>query len=115
MINPVSAITRVATRKENEPFNILSACTHERYQSGLAKTNAEFYLWRSNDGSLKDWDFRYAALPENHHLLDPQKGANQIPDWLDIDLVLSQNRFGQFQVLDQVAKKLGVPHINIEH
>jgi intein/homing endonuclease len=115
MLNPISSILRSATRENNEPLNVLTAPTHERYQASLASTNAQFYLWRSNDGTLKDWEPKYAPLPANHTLLDSTRGTAQIPDWLDIDLVLSQNRFGQFQILDQIAKKIGVPHINIEH
>jgi hypothetical protein len=115
MPTPVSSITRAATRKAGEPLNILTAPTHERYETGLAKTGHNFYAWRVLDGSIKDWDENYAPLPKNYTLLNPQKGANQIPMWLDFDLILSQNKFGQFPVLQGLAQQLQVPFISLEH
>jgi glycosyltransferase involved in cell wall biosynthesis len=111
----VRAITRKATRLSNEPLNIVTCCTHESYESELSKTGHNFYAWRVLDGSVKDWDSTYRPLPGNYHLLNPHKKDRQIPEWLDIDLVLSQNKFGQFQILKKIADFYKVPLISLEH
>lgn len=115
MATPVSSITRASTRKPGEPLNILCMPTHERYESGLCKTGHNFYAWRTLDGNLKDWDETYAKLPSNYSLLNPARGNNQIPSWIDFDLVLSQNKFGQYQIARQIADQLQLPLVSLEH
>ncbi len=113
MANPIGSITRAATRSPNEPLNILTFPTHERYQSGLAKINAIFYLIRTPN--VKDWNGAYAKLPENHILLNPKHGNYQIPTEVDFDLILSQNKFGQFQICRNLSKELHLPLVSLEH
>jgi hypothetical protein len=72
-----------------------------------------FYAWRQ-DG-IKDWNKIYRQLPSNYILLDRNQGVNQIPPDIQFDLVLSQNKFGQIQVLKQLAQKLHLPLVSIEH
>jgi glycosyltransferase involved in cell wall biosynthesis len=79
----------------------------------LAKTNAVFYMVRTP--SVKDWNPIYAPLPANHVLLNPDRGDKQIPPELDFDLVLSQNKFGQFQLAKQVASVHHLPLVSLEH
>ena len=110
---PVSTITRAATRKPGEPLNILTCPTHERYESNLAATGHNFYAFQSDQ--VKGWNTNYAALPDNYTLLDGGLGNRQIPLDLDLDLVLSQNKFGQFQILSQVAHSLNLPMVSLEH
>lgn len=102
-----------AKKQDNEPLNILSWPTHERYQSNLAKTGHNFYLWQGM--GIKPWKEEYAPVPENHILLNPSKLDRQIPPYVDIDLVLSQNKFGQYQIAVEVAKQLDCPMISLEH
>ena len=113
MVSLVQSILRNSTRKPAEPLNILSFPTHERYQTNLAQTGHNFYLWQSE--GIKPWIDDYAPVPNNTVLLNPDKGANQIPDHLDIDLVLSQNKFGQFSIAEQIREQLQIPMISIEH
>ena len=96
MVSPVSSITRAATRKINEPLNILTFPTHERYESMMAKCGHNFYAYRAE--GIKDWNTTYAPIPENYFLLDPELGESQIPDYVDFDVVLSQNKFGQLSI-----------------
>jgi hypothetical protein len=112
-ISPVTTFIRQATRKPDEKLNILTFPTHESYEIGLAKTGQNFYAYRAE--GIKDWNPAYRACPDNYVLLDSRMGGNQIPSWVDIDLVLSQNKFGQFQIAHQVASKLQVPMISLEH
>src|SRR4051794_11638866 len=95
----IRSITRKITREPNEPLNIVTACTHEAFESGLALTQENFYAFRTLDGSVKNWETKYRKVPSNYTLLNPHEGWNQIPLWLDVDLVLSQNKFGQYQIL----------------
>jgi glycosyltransferase involved in cell wall biosynthesis len=113
MATPIGSITRAATRKTGDSLNILTFPTHERYQSGLANVNATFYLVRAQ--GIKDWNRGYAALPQNHVLLNPARGERQIPVEVDFDLVWSQNKFGQFQLATQIADALQLPLVSLEH
>ncbi len=113
MASPVGSITRAATRIPDEPLRILTCPTHERYQSGLAGVNAVFYLMQA-DG-IKGWNPTYAPLPANHILLNPSRGQLQLPREVEFDLVWSQNRFGQHQLLAQLARECQLPFVTIEH
>ncbi len=110
-ISPVSSITRQATNKG--PLNILCGDTHERYQFMLAKTGHNFYSFGHQN--FKTWDTTYSAIPENYVQLDGRLGSKQIPLYMDFDLVLSQNKFGQFQIFEQIAKQLHIPLVSLEH
>jgi len=112
MMNQVETILRQATRDDKE-LNILCANTHERQQSSFESMKHNFYLFQHP--SFKEWKTKYAPVPKNHCVLNVQKGEHQLPRWVDFDLVLSQNKFGQFQILGQIARMLRVPLINVEH
>lgn len=112
-MSPVTSILRQATRDGDELLNVLTVCTHERYESSLAKTNCSFYAYRAPN--VKDWNTNYAPIPDNYILLNPQLGQNQLPLHVDFDLVLSQNKFGQYQILRQIADFLHLPLVSLEH
>jgi len=113
MPNQTQTLLRNATR-QHEVLNILTFPTHERYQQNLAKTGHNFYLIQGFQG-IKTWNDKYAKLPNNHTLLDPKKGINQIPPWIEYDLIISQQKFGQFQIAAPIAKQLGLPLVSLEH
>ena len=75
MTNPVASITRAATRKFSEPLNILTFPTHERYESGLAKTGHDFYAFRAE--GLKNWNEDYAKRPDNYYIL-PENAVQEL-------------------------------------
>ena len=112
-ISPVSAITRAATRKDGEPLNILTFCTHERYETSLAKTGHNFYAYLAE--GIKEWNTNYGEIPQNYTLLEKNLGPNQIPLGIDLDLILSQNKFGQFQVAHPLSRQLHLPLVSLEH
>ena len=93
--------------------------THERYEQNLCKTGFNFYSFRVNKGDfqfdIKDWNSNYGETPHNYILLDPDLQSNQIPKWINFDLVLSQNRFGQYQLASQFSKELQIPLVCLEH
>jgi glycosyltransferase involved in cell wall biosynthesis len=81
----------------------------------MTNVNANFYLWQSSDNSIKSWNPTYRPLPNNHYLLNKALGDNQIPDYIDLDVVLSQNKFGQFPVAKRISTLYNIPLISIEH
>ena len=74
--------------KNRDKLNILTFATHERYEENLCKTGHNFYSLRVG----KEWDATYAPVPENYHIID------SLPDYLDIDIVLSHTSCDRLQV-----------------
>jgi glycosyltransferase involved in cell wall biosynthesis len=108
----LSNIISKCNRVKNRTLNIITASTHERYESGLAKTNHNFYAVRGEH--IKNWHTKYAPIPQNYTILDGN-GFDQIPRYIDFDLVLSQNQFGQFPVLQHISKALQIPLVTLCH
>lgn len=113
MTTPVRTILNEALRKEDSEINVLTFPTHERYQTNLAETGINFYLWQAE--GIKPWVDKYGAVPKNTVLLNPEKKERQIPLHVDIDVVFSQNKFGQFGIAKQISDSLGVPLVSLEH
>jgi len=113
-MNPVAHLIKPRGKK----LNILTCPTHERYQTGFKDLDATFYLFRDQRiengvvrNNIKDWANKYAPLPENHILLP----HNTLPHEVIFDVVFSQNKFGQFGVLQDIARKLQIPLVSLEH
>lgn len=111
MATLMGSIIRAASRKSG-PLNILTFPTHERYETGLCLTGHKFYAYRGEN--IKDWDTSYAPLPPNYILLNPN-AQSQIPLDVDFDLILCQNKFGQYPVAKQLAGELHLPLVCLEH
>jgi len=94
---------------KKEKYNILTFDTHERYQTQLCKTGHNFFSFRYND--CKEWDSNYAPKPKNYYTLP----ANNIPTSVQFDFILSQSKFGQFQVASQLKSNLDIPIVSLEH
>ena len=109
----VSTILRASSKKHGDPLNILTFVTHERYESFLSKTGHNFFSLTTID--TKDWNSHYGPIPSNYHILKSKDSNIRVPLHLDIDLVLSQSKFGQFQILEQIATRLHLPMVNLEH
>jgi len=109
----VSTILRASSKKHGDPLNILTFVTHERYESFLSKTGHNFFSLTTTD--TKDWNSHYGPIPSNYHILKSKDSNIRVPLHLDIDLVLSQSKFGQFQILEQIATRLHLPMVNLEH
>lgn len=121
MRSPLSTIIN-RQHKTRKTINILTAPTHERYQSNFAGIDARFFLWRGP--GIKDWDSRFASLPDNHILLPYCNNGNlayealhgnHLPNGVTFDVVLSQHKFGQYQSLGVFSKLLHIPIISLEH
>ncbi len=113
MASPLGSICRAAHRKDGEPLNVLAFPTHEAYETGLAKTGHTF--WAVRAPGIKNWNTAYRPLPPNYILLNPERGDHQIPPEVDFDLVLSQNKFGQFQKAIEFSRRFQLPLVSLEH
>lgn len=107
-MHKIRSLLRQATRRDDEPLNILTFPTHERYESMMCHCGHNFYsLGLPN---RKRWDKSQARVPDNYTLLEVS-----IPTYLNIDLVLSQCRSSQYTGASELAKSLSVPLINLQH
>lgn len=113
MPTPVQSLIRRATRPKDGPWNILTFPTHERYETSMCRTDHNFYAIRAP--GIKDWNTNYAEVPENYHLLPDSVDTLVVPQWVSFDMVLSQNKAGQFQMAQQIAQQLQLPLISLEH
>ena len=112
-MNVMSSLLRQETRDDDEPLNILSFATHERYQQMFGLTPHNFYLYRGP--GLKEWDFKYAKLPANTTILNGVGEDQQIPKDVEFDLILSQNKFGQFAIAKRLSDSYQIPLLSLEH
>lgn len=110
MYSPISSIIRQATRDKTKPLNILTCITHEGYESSLASTGHQFYAIPGLHVK-PHWDERYRKKPSNYHILSEQK----IPDWLEIDVILSQQKFSHFPLLYPFSRQLQIGLVSLEH
>lgn len=92
--------------------NILTAPTHESYQSNLKVLPQTFWMMQ-RAGVIKPWNEWSRPVPENHVLLP--ENQNPFPSHISFDIVLSQNKFGQFQTLKPFADAWSAPLISLEH
>jgi len=90
-------------------YNILTFDTHERYQTQLAKTGHSFYSFQQKGG--KKWNETFAKKPTNYYSLP----ENTIINGIDFDFILSQSKFGQFQITQQINNVLRLPIVSLEH
>lgn len=95
--------------EKSEPLNILTFPTHERYQQGFGLMGHQFYMYRGQH--IKDWEVKYGHIPKNHVLLP----KDRIPNDINFDIVLSQNKFGQFPIAAKISRHLNAPLISLEH
>ena len=88
-----------------EPLNILTCTTHERYEANLCRTGHNFFAM--NIPNQKTWDETYAPIPSNYTQLD------YIPDHIDFDLVLSHTSCGRLKAMhDVLAMQRNSPTID---
>ena len=89
--------------------NVISASTHERWQSLLGGVNADFHLFQHE--GMKTWNTKYNPLPNNHKIYN----SLNLPINQDYTVVLSQNKYAHFQLMQQYAQRLQIPLISYEH
>jgi len=105
----LSIIDKAIYGNTKDKYNILTFDTHERYQTQLCKTGHNFYSFRYDN--CKEWDETYAKKPENYYTMP----KNSVMSGIQFDAILSQSKFGQFQVASQINHNFGLPLISLEH
>lgn len=105
-MNSIEYICKRFTEK-SRPYNILTFATHEGYQTLLSNTEHNFYLLDRPD-LPKKWDDRYRPLPKNHFIIQNVKN-------IDIDFILTQERFRQYQIGYEISKLSRLPIVHLEH
>ena len=106
-VSQITSITRRATRLEEEPLNILTFSTHQRYVQRLSSTGHNFFAY-SMEG-MKEWNTDYAPVPDNYHILDKSLGDYQLPLNVDIDLILCHTYDHQLLIGSQIANHMKIP------
>ncbi len=108
-MNSIKSIIESVDAPKREKYNILTFPTHERYESQLCKTGHNFYSF-SIDGN-KEWNKKQTKPPENYYILP----KNQLPPFIDIDFILVQSKFWQYQMCQRILQQIPVPVIVLEH
>lgn len=101
---------------ESQPrdkLNILCFNTHERYETHLCQTGHNFFAM--NLPNMKKWKTEFAEIPANYIQLNEKLGLQQLPVGLNPDIILSHQKFGQFQLASKMANILRAPIISMEH
>lgn len=107
-MNPIRFISEKINQKPKDKYNILTFSTHEAYQETMAKTGHNFYLLEPKGG--KTWNDNFRKLPSNCKII---KDTKKIP--YDIDILLSQERYGQLQYMVSLSNSTRIPLIHIDH
>ena len=110
MPTKVTTIIRNATRNLNEPLNILTFSTHERYQQNFGFLPHNFYLWEGQR-NVRTWNNKVSPLPKNHHIIP----FGIFPEHAEIDLLLSQSPDVHFPICRDISQQLDIPIINLFH
>ncbi len=109
MSNQTLSILQKAANPTKKRYNIITFDTHERYQTMLARTGHDFYAFQPE--GAKKWVDSYAPKPANYYTLP----TNTLVNGIDFDFILSQSKFGQFQLAKQIQGVFKLPLISLEH
>jgi hypothetical protein len=102
----IRSIIRRSHHESSDKLNILTFCTHERYEQQLCQTGHDFYS--INHG--KQWDKDYGDIPHNYYPID-----GVVPPYVDIDLILCQTPCERLQISKNIQNDLNVPLILHTH
>lgn len=95
--------------KKKDKLNLLVADTHETFQTNMCLTGHNFYsltnpIW-------KNWNSQFRPIPTNYFILKDGK----IPEELDIDIIISQQKMGQHQYFYPLSRQFSTPLVQVEH
>lgn len=101
----VRSIMRRSTLNEGDTLNILTFCTHERYEQGLCKTGHNFYSM--NHG--KTWNTDYGLIPANYQEIDI------VPWHINFDLILCHTSCERIMTAKQIQQLFNIPILRHTH
>ena len=101
----IRSIMRRSSLNEGDTLNILTFCTHERYEQGLCKTGHNFYSM--NHG--KTWNTDYGLIPANYQQID-------IAPWhVNFDLILCHTSCERIMAAKQMQQLFNIPIMRHTH
>jgi len=100
----IGAILRRASLNEDTPLNVITFCTHERYEQSLSNTGHNFYSLKVG----KTWNSDYGIQPNNYHQM------SSLPEHINYDLVLCQDS-GRYHEAKKIANIYNIPIIMLVH
>jgi hypothetical protein len=101
----IRSIIRRSTLKESDILNILTFCTHERYEQNLCKTGHRFYSF--NHG--KRWNKDFGKIPENYEEI------SIVPWYVNFDLILCHTSCERLSVAKQMQSLFNIPILRQTH
>tara|TARA_R110000824_G_scaffold157293_2_gene330724 strand:+ start:1663 stop:2727 length:1065 start_codon:yes stop_codon:yes gene_type:complete len=110
------AIRSIMRRRHISPedkLNIITFCTHERYEQQLCKTGHNFFSLvegRLSGHTGKTWDTTYGKIPSNYYPIENMPS----PD-VDIDLVLCQTLCERINISKRIRADFNIPIISLMH
>ena len=102
----IRSIVRRQDLDKLDPLNILTFCTHERYEQQLCKTGHNFYSVKHG----KTWDSDYGQIPNNYNIIE-----NKLPLHADIDLILCHTACERINISKRIKSDLNIPIILLTH
>tara|TARA_R100000008_G_scaffold49026_1_gene29222 strand:+ start:3257 stop:4231 length:975 start_codon:yes stop_codon:yes gene_type:complete len=108
---PIKNLVRSVKRKKDDKLKIITFCeTEEKYNSLLAQTGHDFYLW--NEGIESKWNELVENRPSNIYKL-PNVSKNIYENYFD--LVICHNRIEQYNISSALSESLHLPIVVIDH
>ena len=101
----IKSIMSRATFHPEKKLNILTFCTHERYEQNLCKTGHNFYSIREG----KQWSRDYGKIPKNYH------EVSVLPLYIDFDLILCHTSDTRLSTSFELQKLYNIPLIRHTH
>ena len=101
----IRSMLRRSQLKESDKLNILTFCTHERYEQNLCRTGHNFYS--INQG--KTWNTDYGNIPENYNEIDI------LPWHITFDLVLCHTSCDRLATAHKIKSMYNIPIIRHTH
>ena len=100
----IASILKRANLDESDPLNIITFCTHERYEQNLSKIGHNFYSLKQG----KTWNSDYGVQPNNYHQV------SHLYEHIDYDLVLCQD-MGRYETARMLADNYNLPLVLLTH
>ena len=101
----IRSIVRRSTLTKNQKLNILTFCTHERYEQNLCRTGHNFYS--INHG--KTWNTDFGKIPENYE-------EGDVAPWhINFDLILCHTSCERMSLAKQLQALFNIPILRHTH
>lgn len=109
----IRSIMRRQSLSSGDKLNIITFCTHERYEQQLCKTGHNFFSLiegRLSGHTGKTWDTTYGKIPSNYYPLETMPSAE-----VEIDLILCQTLCERINISKRIRDDFNIPIISLMH